>query len=75
MLLNMTPLQINFFLQSAAQISSIYEPNENQEQPPDLTTRYLYLSFQLWECMANRSWIIIFLQTRLCKYLKALPIS
>lgn len=50
MLLNMTPLQINFFLQSAAQISSIYEPNENQEQPPDLTTRYLYLSFQLWEC-------------------------
>lgn len=50
MLLNMTPLQINFFLQSAAQISSIYEPKENQEQPPDLTTRYLYLSFQLWEC-------------------------
>lgn len=41
----MTPLQINFFLESAAQISSIYEPNKNQQQPPDLTPCYLYLSF------------------------------
>lgn len=74
MLLNMTPLQINFFLESAAQMSSIYEINENQQQPPDLTC-YLYFFSSSGSAASNRSWIIIFLQTRLCKYLKVLLIS
>lgn len=67
MLLNMTPLQIIFFLESAAQMSNIYETNENQQQPPDLTICYLYLSFPALGVQGLTGvGIIIFLQTRLC---------
>lgn len=49
MLLNMILQQINFFLESAVPISSIYEPNENQQQPPISQNVIGICLFQLWE--------------------------